>query len=193
MTGSPEAWAPRQTGWFDAVIVEGEPVCRAHLRWEVMLAAPHPAGCAGATWRRFSDCASGELTAEPPAHRRLDPTTISRETAVLPIVPPAAALPFRTKRGESIRPVFLLVRQWRRFSRSRRDLAGAPGCGGQGRPRAAREAGCLDGRKKGRAMIRHSAAAASAQASRQRPSPEGTRPASIAGLGRAASPARDRT
>ena len=46
-----------------------EPVCRAHLRWEVMRAAPFPARCAGATWR-LSVVRLRETT-EPPAHCRL--------------------------------------------------------------------------------------------------------------------------
>ena len=53
-----------------SVMVGREPACRAHLKWEVMRAAPSSReGRAGATWRRV--IVRGDLTAEPPAHCRL--------------------------------------------------------------------------------------------------------------------------
>lgn len=48
---------------------------------------------------------------------------------------------------------FLLVGQKRHFSRSRQDRVGAPGCAGQGRHLAAREAGRLVARRSRRAKI----------------------------------------
>jgi hypothetical protein len=58
-----------QSCCVDSVMGGMEPVCRAHLRWEVMRAAPFPAGCAGATWRLSVVCL--RKTTEPPAHCRL--------------------------------------------------------------------------------------------------------------------------
>ena len=58
-----------QSCCVDSVMGGMEPVCRAHLRWEVMRAAPFPTGCAGATWR-LSVVRLRETT-EPPAHCRL--------------------------------------------------------------------------------------------------------------------------
>jgi len=106
-----------------------------------MLAAPHPAGYAGATWRRFSDVRlriDCRTPRSPPARSDHD---LSWDSGPLDCTAPPAS----RVAGESGRVdpagAFLLVGQSRHFSRSRRDLSCAPGCGGQGRPQAARAAG----------------------------------------------------
>jgi hypothetical protein len=58
-----------QSCCVDSVMGGMEPECRAHLRWEVMRAAPFPARCAGATWRL--SVVRLRKTTEPPAHCRL--------------------------------------------------------------------------------------------------------------------------
>src|ERR1035441_4009936 len=58
-----------QSCCVDSVMGGMEPVCRAHLRWEVMRAAPFPTGCAGATW--LLSVVRLRETTDPPAHCRL--------------------------------------------------------------------------------------------------------------------------
>ena len=126
-----------------------EPVCRAHRKLGSGAGSTHfLKGCAGATWRRV--VVRDDLTTEPPAHCRLvSDHDLFKIVASLDCTPrPRHA---RRKGGEKRgSPAGRLIdySPWRDMNDippGCRHGCGvcAPGRAGQGRPQAARAAGCL--------------------------------------------------
>jgi hypothetical protein len=143
-------------------MVRTEPECRARRKLELARAAPFfPEGCAEATWR-IRHHHLNDFAAEPPAHYRLvSGHDLFRRRGLVGLYR-RDSRPGRlnaigdrgVQRNDALgHGSFLLVGQKRHFSRSRQDRVGAPGCAGQGRHLAAREAGRLVARRSRRAKI----------------------------------------